>query len=287
MSVDILLATYNGGPFLKELLESIFCQSYRDFRLLIRDDGSDDSTCDILKEHADPRIEWIVDTQGRLGPIGNFNALLQASDAKVIFLADQDDIWHPHKVETMLRHLRTDRPFLLHSDLEVVDAHKNRIHPSFWRYAHLQPEKATQFHRILVQNPVTGCAAAFTRSLKEIVGEIPQTAMMHDAWLALVAAAFGTVATLDEPLVQYRQHGKNALGAKRFRWQGFKQRQQAYFASQMQAKSFLDIFGDRLGPSLQATLHAYLSQNRFAWIKHRLFKQGCLRNLAHLVLPYV
>ena len=109
MTVDILLATYNGEQFLKEQLESIFNQTNNNFKLIIRDDGSTDGTGRILKEYKSKypdKINLIIDSEATGSAKMNFSKLMEASSAEYIFFCDHDDIWLPNKIQIMLTEIQ-------------------------------------------------------------------------------------------------------------------------------------------------------------------------------------
>ena len=109
MSIDILLATYNGGRFLKGQLKSIADQTHENWHLIIRDDGSTDDTLKILKDFAskyDSKVTLINEDLGGLGATGNFSALMRHSTEPYILFSDQDDIWEVNKIEDMLKAIR-------------------------------------------------------------------------------------------------------------------------------------------------------------------------------------
>lgn len=276
--VSILLATYQGEKHLPPLLESIFNQTMPHFTLWVRDDGSTDRTLSLLN---DPRIK-ILEGGKRLGAKDNFAALL-AVPGDYFFFADQDDIWHKNKLEVMLKRLKEvdpATPFLLHSDLELIDEEGHLIHPSFWRYAHLHPERSTTLNRLLPQNVVTGAATAFNATLKAKITTLPPAALMHDHWLALAAAAFGRLEPLPLPLVQYRQHPHNTLGAKRLNFRNALKRDDS---SLKQAEAFLECYQRELSPEQIVLIKAFLSKNPLQYCKHRLFKQGFLRTVGQFL----
>lgn len=219
------MATYGGEPFIVEQLESLRRQSFRDWVLWVRDDGSPDATVEVVRRYAelDPRIRLVEDQLGNLGPAGNFGALLghaHAHGARYVFLADQDDIWRDDKMERQLalmaQHEADDggaRPRVMYSDLEVVDRGMERIHRSFMRFEMLRHERRP-LPVLLAQNFVTGCTMLVNRELLEVALPIPPRVMMHDWWLALCAAATGSLHHLPEQTVRYRQHGNNQVGAQ-------------------------------------------------------------------------
>jgi nucleoid DNA-binding protein len=145
---------------------------------------------------------------------------IAASKAPAVFLADQDDLWSPEKTRVYLEHLEKagkkwgpKTPLLVHGDLAVVDRRGKLIHRSFWKQQGLDPRR-NDLRYLLVQNFVTGCAALVNRSLVKAALPLPPETRMHDWWLAQTAAAFGHLIPVAKPLVQYRQHGGNTVGAK-------------------------------------------------------------------------
>ena len=218
LTVLVLLASYQGERFLAAQLDSLLNQSYTNFRILARDDGSKDNTKVILENYTTrfPDKITIIPSEARLGVTGNFNALLEQADADVIFFCDQDDVWEQDKIKWTLEKFQEDlkTPLLVHTDLQIVDENLNQTHPSFWKYSSLDPHQGNRFNRILVQNHATGCTMAINRSLKDLVCPIPKEAMMHDWWISLVASACGKIEALERQTIRYRQHANNTLGAR-------------------------------------------------------------------------
>lgn len=309
--IDILLSTYNGARFLSELLDSILAQSITDFRILVRDDGSSDATLDILQEyrqrHPD-KIQILLDGLGNLKPLKSFNVLLGVSEADYVAFADQDDRWHPDKLKRLLTTMMAeednspDTPILVHSDLVVTDGKLSLISPSMWHHQGLRPAM-TSLNRLMVQNNVTGCAAMINRKLREMSGAIPPEAIMHDWWLALVAAAFGQVVPIAESLIDYRQHGRNEVGAKHYSV-GYigriaagmlmRDRLVAIRASvkltQQQAGAFLTRYHPLLSTTQRQLLGGYASLGDMGWwqrrgfvLRHHTLKQGLSRNIGLLL----
>lgn len=234
--ITVLLASFNSESFLAEQLLSIFDQTQKPFEILISDDFSSDATSAIierLSQHGETfiGIEKQVNILCEQGLYSNFRNLfriaVQAS-SDVYLLCDHDDIWFPHKIETSVVALQSldermgtgDFPLLVFSDLAVVDEKGVMVSPSFANYQGLPDPQTQPLERLLHQNVVTGCTCCFNRQLLEIAYPIPEEVVMHDHWLALCARVFGHSHYIDEPLVKYRQHGKNAVGAKRSRKSG-------------------------------------------------------------------
>ena len=229
-----MLSTFNGEAFLSEQLDSILQQSFTDFIIVARDDGSVDRTPGILTqyaaEHAD-RFFILPDEGSNLGAKASFAALMQyvlehkselgLARAYMMF-ADQDDIWAANKIEiefNSLLLLETGdgyrMPALVHSDLEVVDCEGKRIAASYIAYQGLQSQRDSLVNQVQ-SNLVTGCTAVINEELALKVLPIPDQAIMHDWWIAIAAAAYGRRLFIDQCLVRYRQHGRNTIGAKPF-----------------------------------------------------------------------
>jgi rhamnosyltransferase len=221
----ILLAAYNGEKYLSEQIKSIQRQTISNWMLLVRDDGSQDYTRLLLEKLAteDNRIRIVDDQLGCLGPTRNFGALMELSKieaADTVFFSDQDDIWVPDKILKQLQSLHnletrhgTGMPCLTYSDMEVVDEYLRQIHPSFMRYQRQYHEPQDPIHVLLTQNFVAGCTVAINRPLLEFATPVPNQIRLHDWWLAACAAASGRIAYINEPLVRYRQHASNQIGA--------------------------------------------------------------------------
>jgi glycosyltransferase involved in cell wall biosynthesis len=233
--IAILLSTYNGAKFLAEQLDSLLQQSYSNLVIVIRDDGSTDTTVELIShycaEHKN-RIHWISNDEENLGASGSFSFLIEyvlankeklELDSAYMMFCDQDDIWFEDKIEKQVAAMlqaeqNTDgktMPLLVHTDLQVVSEQNQAIAKSLIRYQGLEIER-NRFTNMVISNLVTGCTALINEALAVKAVPVSKQAIMHDWWLALVAAAFGKVIFLNTPLVHYRQHDSNTIGAKEF-----------------------------------------------------------------------
>lgn len=309
MEVKILLSTYNGERFLKEFLESLCNQTYKDWALVVRDDGSRDSTLKIVEEFASSylyrgKVSLLRDEGGTLGPCRSFLTLLQRAKGDYFFFADQDDVWLPNKIEKLLSRMieleeRYGRkiPMILHSDAVVVDQNLREIATSLWLYERLDPNRKT-LNYLLVQNNITGCCMVVNRALKTLLKEIPHRAVMHDWWLGLVASALGLIEYYPERLVLYRQHSGQNTGAKGYRvsvllrrafdWKGLIH---SLERSLWQAREFLRIYGPYLSNEQHKLLHTFINLPRESFYsklalvsKYRFYKSGLLKNLGFMVV---
>jgi hypothetical protein len=309
--VDILLATYNGERYLKEQLNSLLSQTHKAIHIIAADDGSSDNTVELLLQYSRqfPDKITVVDSSVKTnkGVIGNFGRLLEKSSGSYCMFCDQDDVWNHDKVEVTLKKMLEienlrgiDTPILIHTDLMVVDRDLAQMAPSFWRYANFDPLKTSCLNRLLAQNVVTGCTVMMNASLCSLAKPFPEGAVMHDWWVALVAASFGAVVPLKAPTMKYRQHGHNTLGAVKFltlnqiwQWKHFgKKLEQRKIQQQKQinqAFALLERYKNRLTPHQQEMIKAYCQsvtssplKRLYLILKYRLFKNGFLRNLLNL-----
>lgn len=228
--VAIVLATYNGEEFLSLQLDSLLAQEFTDIVIVARDDGSRDTTLAILQRYAGVhpnKFKLLESNAKNLGASASFSTLINyvlankealGLEQAYIMCCDQDDVWHSDKVgksmQAMLA-LEAEHPHracLVHSDLRVIDAQGQEIAPSFFAYQGIRAQK-NSFARMLVSNSVTGCTMLVNEKLAQLASPIPAQAIMHDWWLALVTSSIGHVHTVDEPLMDYRQHQNNTLGA--------------------------------------------------------------------------
>ena len=211
MNISIALATFNGSRFIQRQIESILSQTLLPNELIINDDCSDDNVLDNIKSYMrdDNPFFKISRNPVRLGFIKNFEAALRACSGDIIFICDQDDFWHPHKIERMTSMLGDS--LLMHSDARLIDSEGVVITESYSKTKKKHPEYAP-FERILDDNCITGCTTVIKRKLIELSPPFPDK-MPHDQWLALLAADKGKLTYLPEILTDYRQHDFNLLGA--------------------------------------------------------------------------
>ena len=214
--IDILMATYNGEKYLREQIDSILNQTYKNFNLIISDDCSKDDTVKILKEYEkkDSRITLYCQ-KNNLGYRKNFEFLCKNSKADYVMLADQDDVWNLEKVELLFNYIQKNNYILVFSDLEIVDSNLKTINKSMIRYMGKKKQcKYNDYRAVNLDNVVTGCATIFKKEVLEKAIPFPTEVYPHDWWLALIATELGKISFYDKPLVKYRQHETNTIGIK-------------------------------------------------------------------------
>lgn len=222
-SISVVMCTLNGEKYLQEQVESILRQTRMPSEIIVSDDGSSDGTVPLvrglLKGRSDIRVV-ITTRKAPLGPAANFSSALALATSQLIALGDQDDVWHPTKLETLASVLEHDATVLLaHSDAALVDEAGRRAGSLSHALAMTRPERralasGAALTALLRRNLVTGATSMIRTDLLKVALPIPQ-GWVHDEWLALVAALHEGVAFVDEELIDYRQHGANHIGASR------------------------------------------------------------------------
>lgn len=219
--LSVALATYNGATYLSEFLDSLAAQQQTPYELVVSDDASTDATLAILERFASDATfaVRILRNTNRQGVVNNFARSIAACCGEVIALADQDDVWHPQKLTRLAQTLLPMEVQAAFSDAGVVDANLASLGYTMWhRVRFTQDEQARMergegFSILLKHSVVTGATLAFRSSLRDLALPIPED-WAHDAWLANIAAAQGTIIPIPEPLLAYRQHDSNVVGGR-------------------------------------------------------------------------
>ncbi|MCB9494756.1 MAG: glycosyltransferase family 2 protein [Desulfobacteraceae bacterium] len=224
-NVYIAMSTYNGEKYLEAQIQSILNQTYPNIKILIRDDGSNDSTLKILKSHEKKHESIKVFSGKNKGVIESFMTLLDKipEDADFTGFSDQDDVWFKDKVERAVSFLsQKDQslPLMYFSRLNIVDNNLNFLHES-------QKINKISFENSLLENIATGCTILLNKkAVKILQGKKTDYSKlkMHDAWIYTVISAFGTIVYDNSPSINYRQHENNLIGSSK----GFKFWQQRF-----------------------------------------------------------
>ena len=290
MKVNILMSTYNGQEFIAQQIQSIQKQTFENWNLLIRDDGSSDETPKIIADFAksDARIRFInADKRENFGVIKNFYTLLKYEKADYYFFSDQDDVWQPQKLELTLASVEKENnqiPLMVYTDLAVVDRDLQVLHDSMIK---TQSHHAnTSLLEELTENTVTGGTMMVNHCLAKQWKQCYDDLIMHDWYLALLAASLGKLIYLDETTELYRQHESNVLGARTWskrlkNWLRPHRLVKKYWwlvtSSQQQASHLLEL---DLPAANKAIIQAYVTLldqsflNRIKWLKQYGFAKN-------------
>ena len=218
--IDILMAAYNGEEFIAEQIDSILNQTYQNFRLLIRDDGSSDNTPAIIEEYArkyPDKIEVVHDDVVCRNPYKNFMELLKHAKADYVMFSDQDDYWLPYKIQVSLWHIKeVERrnpglPVYVLSGLNVVDEKLQSMN----RFLQLSLERTgyKKFTNLLMSNVASGCTSILNKALySKSKGYVDGLPFGHDSFLAALAAICGVIEHIPAAMILYRQHKHNKSG---------------------------------------------------------------------------
>lgn len=304
-TVCILMATCNGEAFIAEQVESIQRQSFKDWRLVVSDDGSTDSTIAILEKYArdDSRIVILEDLTPTGSAKDNFTRLVDYADAPYVMFCDQDDVWLSHKIERTLNIMKKEEaargrktPILVFTDMAVVDEKLQPIAPSFTHRSHINPDR-TKFMQVIAQSLGAGCTMMANMSLIELfkMSSTDGRIIMHDWWLSLLASAFGVVVYIDEPTSLYRQHGSNAVGSNAYSpiesACNRKLMSNRVLATMSQGECFRENYGMLLSARQLKQLNSYIDIMYSKKPLHRLFNliistgwKGGTRRLGQLVV---
>jgi glycosyltransferase involved in cell wall biosynthesis len=272
--VTVLMSTYNGSQFLQQQLNSLYEQTYPNVNILVRDDGSTDTTRELLATECLRGVIHQLEGHNNLGATGSFFELLRhAANTETAYVAfcDQDDVWQANKIERAVSLLAelSDRPALYCSRLEIVNEQLQPLELS------VKPEKIG-FGNALVENIAVGCTVVLNRKAINLLCQqsLPGHIYVHDWWCYLVVSCFGEVIFDDNPLIKYRQHGGNVIGAATNRMGVLKRKLARLFNARLwiseQAVTFWNLFSDRMPPAKRELLALLIKAKSSFWCRLRL-----------------
>lgn len=262
--IQILLSTYNGEKYLRAQLDSfVALEEFELCTVLIRDDGSNDGTRDILQEYAS-KYDFQIVFGENIGFIRSYQWLIHNSDAQCDYfaLSDQDDVWAANKISVAYESLCShsgNQPVLFASRSCIVDEGLNYIGKSVF------PRHGVHFYNAMVQNVLPGHTQVFNRSLREsLLTHDFSKAHGIDWWIYLVASSFGKIVYCEDCTVYHRQHGDNAVGYQINFWGNFKRRlmyirQKKGNAIALQLQAFYQAYGNELPQDYHQELESFLT----------------------------
>lgn len=215
--ISVALATYNGEKYVEKQVRSILDQTIPPDEIIISDDNSQDRTLKIIEKLGDPRIK-LIKNNDNIGYTQNFKQAISSTKGDWIFLADQDDIWLPNKVEKMMTVIKSNKCDLLCSNFSLIDKNGEEISKTenFFINSYVRKAKAgvnkVTFSRVVLGNVLQGCTYCFSKEVGNKFLEINNSDVIHDWQLMLIASYMGNVLFYNEPLIKYRLHDANSVG---------------------------------------------------------------------------
>jgi glycosyltransferase involved in cell wall biosynthesis len=202
--ISVVMCTYNGSLFLREQIDSILAQTYPNIELVISDDASTDNTVAILNEYSsDPRVR-IYTTEKNRGYMNNFVHAFSLTKGAYISLSDQDDIWLPHKVETLYKAI--GHKMLSYSNSLMIDEHGNCLNKKLSDTSIMYTGDDSR--GFIFWSTIWGHTILIRKELLEYSLPIPSNTP-HDIWLGFRACTLGGIVYVDEVLTHYRRHSNN------------------------------------------------------------------------------
>lgn len=285
-TISVALCTRNGAQFIGEQIRSICLQTLVPMEIVLSDDASHDDTVTLARQavaecvaqggHSGVTLRVLLNSRA-LGITRNFEQAIRACRGELIVLCDQDDVWKPERLRRMASEFENRRDLmLLHSDAELIGAAGQSLGRTLFHALEVDPLELGQIHRgrafdvLLRRNLVTGATVMMRRSLLRDALPFPPE-WLHDEWLALIAAATGIADVVEAPLIRYRQHGSNQIGAGRlslaakirlaFLPRGT--RYQVRLAKAVVLEARLAELSQRVSPSIIEKIHGKVAHQRF------------------------
>lgn len=203
--ISVVMCTYNGEKYLKQQIDSILAQTYKNIEIIIVDDVSSDNTWQILEQYQQNNNNvFIYKNEKNLGYVKNFEEGLKKTKGELIAMSDQDDIWLPEKLE--LQEKNIDDAILIYHDSALVDKNGEYLHKNISSVINMY--EGDNCLALIFDNCVSGHTILMKRELLNFIFPFSKDTF-HDGWIAFVALAIGKIKYLPNLLVQYRQHEKS------------------------------------------------------------------------------
>lgn len=293
-TVSVALCTYNGSRYLKQQVQSILDQTEPAAQVVVSDDASGDDSVVVVEQmwaklnNSAPKLV-VLRNQRPLGVTKNFQQAAESCTSDLIALSDQDDVWAPDRLQRMVDVFESSPGLgLLFSDARLVDADGRDLGPSLFEALEVRETDLSRirsgnaFEVLLRRNLVTGATVVFRRTL--LGAALPfDSAWVHDEWLAIVASAVTRVDCLPEKLLDYRQHGGNAIGVHAPTW-GYKMRRM--MEPRACTYSVLTERADHLRLHLEKlNVNANVLTDVTGKVKHQKFREGLPSNRMLRIIP--
>ena len=220
MKASVCIATYNGLEWIEEQVSSILKQTNEVFEIVIVDDHSSDGTFEYLESLNNPIIK-VFRNHENLGVIQSFEKALDQSSGDIVFLCDQDDIWHENKIEKVLEIFQEnpDLKIVVH-DAVLIDGQNKSLGSNFYSTRKF----SDSLIKNLLKNRFHGCCMAIEKKFLKNCIPFPENIPMHDWWIGVLGCQKNKVQFIEDPLIKYRKHGNNLTGKSGSLWQQIKWR---------------------------------------------------------------
>jgi len=226
MKISVAFIVYNGSQYLHTQLDSILAQTHKVDEIIVCDDASSDNTKEILEEYKNkhPNLFFNHYNTGNIGPTKNIEKAIQACTGELILLADQDDYWEAHKVETIVKWFEQNPTMngvftngtLINSKGELDNKY------ALWdvmSFPYKTIKSKTELNNSLklyintVENAVTGATLSIKNNLTFLKQPLPIIKnLVHDRWIAINLAENNSLGILEDKLIRYRIHSAQAIG---------------------------------------------------------------------------
>lgn len=301
--VTIVMSVFNGSKYLEQQLLSLEAQSYNDWKLIVRDNGSTDDTYEILEKFQDrlgeERIELIQEKSTIKEVYNSFMDLMDRVESEYCMFCDGDDFWLPGKIKNALEAIKKMEtsygkllPLLHHTDLTLTDYKLTPKFLSMWTSQRLYPIRNSPI-QCLMHSSSIGNTFIFNRALMEIAKKRPNDIIMHDIYCSTIAALFGRISYSTESQILYRQHFENLCGGESFYnlknlWKKFNSEKikTAIYRKSLLAAEILKLHGDQMKYNDVEVFMTFSSivdlgwfRRRVSYIKAGAYLNGFLRNL--------
>ena len=286
MKLIVLLSTYNGEKYLRQQLDSLLNQSFKPYKIFVRDDGSKDETVNILEEYSSnyPFIEYYYDKN--LGPAKSFwDLIVKCEEADYYALCDQDDVWLKDKLSVAVETLEKEdnsKPLLYCSRYTLTDENLNPINSDVSSLYNF-----TDFPHSLIYHTAPGCTFVFNNEARKQVLKYDvdkEYIMIHDAIIHKVVAMFGKVILDKDSHILYRQHGDNEIGMNANMFKVFVGRVSRFLTGKIKnyrsntAKSLLKVYGNECSEENRELLNTVANYMNDKKLKKRLMNDECFKS---------
>ncbi len=274
--VCVLMSTYNGEKYLKEQIESILNQENVEVDILVRDDGSTDSTLNILKEYKKKYKNISYYTGTNLRSAKSFmNLLFSAKEYNYYAFSDQDDVWDKNKLYVAVSKLKEGYN-LYGGKKSIVDSELKKINSED------EIPFSLNLGSVILRCRIAGCTMVFDKKLREELLKCnPKVLSMHDSWVLKVAVSIGKIFFDEEEYILYRQHSNNVVGAKKNFIKQFKERilnlkkrKEQSLVRLLMAKELYDNYKEFLSKNDKENLYYFINYKENYKYRIKLFKNN-------------